>query len=184
MSDPGATMIANLEAKTGRSLEQWVDLVHATDLTKHGAIMTHLKTDHRLTHGYANLIALTALRAPDEPVGEDLVEVQYTGKEHLRPIYDAIVAAVNAFGDDVEVAPKKTSVSLRRAKQFALVTPATRTRVDLGINLKDKTPTDRLVAAGGMCSHKVAITDPTEIDNQVMDWLRTAYDQAGAAPRG
>jgi hypothetical protein len=177
-------MIANLEAKTGRSLAQWVDLVHAAGLTKHGTIMTYLKTDHGLTHGYANLIALTALRAPDEPVGEDLVDAQYIGKERLRPIYDAIVAAVSTFGDDVEVAPKKTGVSLRRAKQFALVTPATRTRVDLGINLKDAAPTNRLVTAGGMCSHKVAITDSTEVDADVTQWLRTAYDQAGAPAPG
>ncbi len=116
MSDPAATMIANLEARTGRGLDQWVDLVRTTGLTKHGAIVACLKTDHGLTHGYANLIALTALRAPGEPVGEGLVDAQYVGREHLRAVYDAILAAVSPFGDDVVVAPKKAGVSLRRAK--------------------------------------------------------------------
>lgn len=66
---------------------------------------------------------------------------QYAGdKSGLRPIYEAVVAAVRTFGDDVEIAPKKTSVSLRRSKQFALVQPSTRTRVDLGIQLKGVEP--------------------------------------------
>lgn len=183
MSDPAATMIANLEATTGRSLGEWVDLARATGLEKHGAIVAHLKSDHGLKHGYANLIALTLLR-DGEPEGEALVDAQYTGKENLRPVYEAIVAAVTAFGDDVELAPKKTGVSLRCAKQFALITPATRNRVDLGINIRDVESSERLAEVGGMCTHRVAVTDVSEVDQQLVGWLRTAYEQAGGATRG
>ena len=82
------------------------------------------------------------------------------------------------FGNDVELAPKKAGVSLRRSKQFALIEPTTRTRIDIGINLNGISPTDRLKAAGGMCTHKVALTRLDQIDDELAGWLRTAYQQA------
>ncbi|MGB5953243.1 MAG: DUF4287 domain-containing protein [Ornithinimicrobium sp.] len=182
MSDQLATMIANLETKTGRSLESWVVVAERSRLGKHGEIVRHLKSEHGLTHGYANLIANTTLErhtATGQP--GDLIEAQYTGKENLRPIYDALVRGVQGFGDDVEVAPKKTGVSLRRAKQFALITPASRARVDLGLNAAGAPATDRLREVSGMCSHKVGLASVEDVDDELLGWLHRAYE--AAAPR-
>ena len=176
-----ATMIANLKEKTGKSLEAWVGVARGSGIEKHGELVKHLKAEHGLTHGYANLVALYA-RGYGEESGEDLVAAQYAGaKAGLRPIYEAIVAAVRGFGDDVEVAPKKGSVSLRRSKQFALVQPSTKTRVDLGIQLKGVLPQGRLEAAGsfsGMVSHRIRLESAAEVDDEVVGWLRRAYDAA------
>lgn len=176
-----AKMIENLEAKTGKSLDEWLATARAAGIEKHGALVKHLKSEHGLTHGYANLVALYA-RGYGEESGEDLVAAQYAGeKAHLRPIYEAIVAAVRKFGSDVEIAPKKTSVSLRRSKQFALVQPSTKTRVDLGIQLKAVEPQGRLEASGSfssMVSHRVRLESAAEVDDEVVGWLRRAYDAA------
>ncbi|MEL7487330.1 MAG: DUF4287 domain-containing protein, partial [Pseudomonadota bacterium] len=127
------TMIANLPEKTGKDLKTWLKLVAAGDFEKHGQIVKFLKTEHGVTHGFANLIAAVA-REPGGDDAADPVEAQYAGaKAALRPIHDAIVKFAQSLGDDVEIAPKKTSVSLRRKKQFALITPATKTRIDLGL---------------------------------------------------
>ena len=88
--------------------------------------------------------------------------------------------AANKLGKDVEVAPKKTYVSLRRNKQFAIVQPTTKTRVDLGLNLSDVDTSDRLEAAGSwnsMCSHRIRLTSADEVDEQVSQWLAQAYEQ-------
>jgi predicted transport protein len=137
-------------------------------------------TELGLTHGYANLVVLTAKeRAAGGPASaQDLVDGQYRGKENLRPIYEAVLAAATALGTDVEVVPKKAGVSLRRSKQFALVAPTTKTRADLGINLKGVGPTKRLLEVGGMCTHKVAITDRAQIDAELLGWLTEAYEKA------
>lgn len=180
-----ATMVANLKEKTGKSLEQWVAIARKQELAKHGEIVKFLKTEHGLGHGYANLVAQKTLEAeggggPAE--GEDLVAAQYAGaKAGLKPIYDALAAAVRKFGNDVELAPKKTYVSLRRNKQFGLIQPSTAKRVDVGINLKGVEPAGRLEASGSfnaMVSHRVRVEDPRGVDKELIGWLRQAYTSA------
>lgn len=179
-TDQTATMVANLQERTGRTLEAWFAELEPLGLDRHGAIMAHLKGEHGMGHGYANLVSqLYRARGAPEPTADDLVDAQYAGaKAALRPIHDRLVEVARGLGDDVEVAPKKTSVSLRRSKQFALVTPATRTRVDLGLNLKGEPATARLKEKGGMCTHVVAVTSPDEVDDELVDLLRAAYDRA------
>jgi predicted transport protein len=115
--------------------------------------------------------------------GDDLVAAQYAGdKAALKPIYDKVMKAVQGFGADLEVAPKKGYVSLRRKKQFALVQPSTKTRLDLGINLKGKPPAGRLEASGSfnaMVSHRVRLESVNDVDAEVVGWLKQAFDAAG-----
>jgi hypothetical protein len=115
---------------------------------------------------------------PGGPEGKDLVEKQYAAKPNLRPIYDAIVSAVSEFGPDVDIVPKQATVSLRRSKQFGLVSPATKSRVDVGINLKGEPGGERLKAIGGMCTHTVGVTHEDEVDDELLGWLREAFERA------
>ena len=113
-----ATMVANLKEKTGKTLPQWLKIVTASKLGKHGQIVKLLKTEHGMTHGYANLVAHKTLKsdAGSSPEG-DLVASQYAGpKAALRPVYDAILAAVKQLGKDVEVAPKKAKPTAKKAE--------------------------------------------------------------------
>jgi hypothetical protein len=175
-----ANMSANLEQKTGRSMSAWIEVVLASGKAKHAEMISYLKNQHGLGHGYANFVAHAAReKAAGGPVAEeDLITAQYVGKEGLRPIYDSLIKIVSKFGDDVELAPKKAGVSLRRSKQFALIEPTTKTRIDIGINLKGMAPTDRLEAAGGMCTHKVGVTGLDQVDDELISWLREAYERA------
>lgn len=177
------SMIANLPEKTGRSLEEWFDVIAGAGAEKHGEIMKLLKGEHNVTHGYANTISmLYRQRESGPPAEEDLIAEQYSGaKAGLRPIYEAVLATVNQFGKDVEVAPKKTYVSLRRNKQFAIIQASAKDRVDLGLNLMDAEATERLEGGkvfSGMCSHRVRLSSPDDVDEQVTGWLREAYEQA------
>ncbi|MEE2692451.1 MAG: DUF4287 domain-containing protein [Pseudomonadota bacterium] len=178
-----ASMIANMKGKTGKTLSEWVAIAGKSGKHKHGEIVSCLKTEHGLTHGYANMVAHTVLKSDAGSMSKttDLVAAQYAGdKAALKPIYDAVIKAVESFGD-VEIAPKKTYVSLRRSKQFALVQPSTKTRLDLGINLKGEPPKGRLEASGSfnaMVSHRVKLEKPADFDKEVKTWLKAAYDKA------
>lgn len=179
VDDATATMIANLEIKTGRSLDGWVDMVRDSGRTKHSEIMSWLKAEHGLTHGYANLVTLTALRGAAAPAGDALIDAMYSGaKAALRPLHDAVVAAATSFGPDVELAPKQAYVSLRRSKQFGTIGPAAGGTVEVGLNLPGHEPTDRLRPTTGMCTHRVRLGSTAELDAEVLGWLRQAYDRA------
>lgn len=181
MDSATANMIENLRTNTGRSLEEWLHVLASAPggLTKHGEMLKYLKTEQGLTHGYANFVALRFRAGDTPPVGDDLVEGQYAGaKAGLRPLYEALLSEAKRLGDDVEVAPKKASVSLRRNKQFALLEPATKDRIDVGINLPGMESTDRLKADKGMCTHKVGVRAVDEIDDELRGWLREAYERA------
>ncbi len=177
-------MLDNMPEKTGKSLKQWLALLNKTSLEKHGLIVKHLKAEHGVTHGFANLIAHHFLKAAQPaPAGDaHLVDAQYQGrKAELRPIYEALIAMIEGLGKDVEVSPKKTYVSLRRSKQFALIQPSTRTRVDLGLNLKGTPASERLEDSGSfnaMVSHRVRLTSKKDVNAQLKSWLRKAYDAA------
>ncbi len=185
-------MAENLKKNTGKSLAQWAKVAKGSGLTKHSEVVKFLKTEHELGHGYANLIAHEAKGSAGAASGQkvsaseggDLIDTQYAGaKADLRPIYDALIKKVKAFGADVDVSPKKTYVSLRRSKQFALIQPSTKTRVDVGIQLKEppKTATDRLELSGSfnaMVSHRVRLESVKDIDTEVVAYLREAYEKA------
>lgn len=174
------TMIGNIPARTGRSLDEWFAVLDTAQPTQHAKAMTLLKTEHGVSHGFANLIVTLYRQRDGEPAPDDLVDGQYAGaKAVLRPLYDQLVASALALGEDVEVAPKKTSVSLRRAKQFALLEAPSRTRISVGLNLGGTESTGRLRAAGGMCSHRVDVSSTDDIDAELLGWLRDAYDRAG-----
>ncbi|MCB9296956.1 MAG: DUF4287 domain-containing protein [Lewinellaceae bacterium] len=183
MDNATKTMIANLEKNTGKPLAEWVAVVKSSGLSKHGEIVKFLKTEHAFTHGFANLVAHEAKGSAAANLAEtmDLVAEQYKGKENLRQIYDKLMKEVGKFGKDVEIAPKKAYVSLRRSKQFAILQPSTKARLDIGLNLKDIEPQGRLEAAGSwnsMCSHRIRITEPGEADAEVVKWLKMAYENS------
>ena len=184
IEDAVKTQMKNIELQTGQSFDFWVKVARDSELTKAKQIIDLLKTKHGFTYGNANLVALTALKVGmvSGKSGDELITDQFAGdKTALKPIYDKVIATIQTFGSDVELAPKKTYVSLRRNKQFGCIQPSTATRLDVGLNLKDTPPTDRLELSGswnGMVSHRVRVSSPKEIDKQLIAWLRQAYDAA------
>ncbi|GEP27881.1 MULTISPECIES: DUF5655 domain-containing protein [Cryobacterium] len=67
-------------------------------------------------------------------------------------------------------------VSLRRHRPFALIAAASAKRLQLGVNLADAAPTDRLLLAGGICTHTLSVTSLAEVDPELLGWLRAAYE--------
>lgn len=177
------SMLESLKEKTGHSLDEWKNLIATQNLTKHGEIVKFLKEMHNITHGYASEIALKVLGSDADSSSntDEFILSQYKGKENLKPFYDKLLDEIQKFGGEFEIAPKKTYVSLKRKKQFIILNPASKTRFEIGFNLKGVEPNGKLEAEkpDGICSHKIKLSDINEIDKEVIDWIRMAFDKAG-----
>ena len=175
--------IRNIEATYGKPMSDWLAIISASGLTKHTDVVTMLKKDYGMTHGAAHRVSLVAReQAAAAGPGSDPVSALYAGKKaSLRPLHDALMTTIRAFGDDIETAPKKGYLSLRRRKQFAMIQPSAAGRIDLGLILRDVPPDARLESAQGfnaLFTHRVRLSSTADIDPQLIGWLQHAYDRA------
>lgn len=127
----------------------------------------------------------SALRFKPSQSDADLIAAQYSGKKaDLRPIYDKIMTAAVNLGEDVTINVRKGYVAFHRSKQFALINPSTQTRLDLALKLQHPPQSERLIAeskvGSGSMTHVVPLTELDQVDEEVVAWLRLAYDQAGS----
>jgi predicted transport protein len=179
-----ATQIANIEKATGKKLSAWIEIVNKSGFEKHGELVKFLKEKHSFTHGNANTVVHFAKQSHAGATENDTdwIAEQYKGKEELKKWYDKIMADIKKFGKDIEVAPKKAYVSLRRKKQFAIIQPSTKDRLDVGLNIKG-VPVSGNVEEGSkwnaMCTHRIKIQDEKIINKELINWIKQAYDQAG-----
>jgi hypothetical protein len=182
------TQLKNIQTRTGKTLDELYATIRKSGLSKHGEIRDMLKRDLEMGHGDANTLVTFFLKSEGEGADQaktvtpdDTLSAIYTGsRASLRPIHDQLMAAIANFGV-FEIASKKGYVSLRRKKQFAMIGPATNTRVEVGLNMKGMPVTSRLVELppGGMCQYKVNVTDVKEVDEELIAWIKQAYDSAG-----
>lgn len=182
-------VIANLPAKTGRDFEGWIALIREQaikdqGMSKTGETLNWLKREYGLGHSTAFILASEALKPADyaPPTDEQIIAAQYAGaKAALRPIFEKALAYVKTLGDDVRIEPRQSYVAFARAKQFALIQPSTKTRVDLGLALPDIAPSERLAASAnfgsGSISRRVALASTDDVDAEVEGWLRQAYER-------
>lgn len=180
------TQLNNIQDKTGKTLPQLYAWLEQTGKAKHGELRDAAKSGLGLGHGDANTLVTMFRRATGAAsapaaTAEQAVDQIYLGpKADLRPIHDKAMRAIAKFGP-FEIAPKKAYLSLRRKKQFAMIGPATKTQVEIGLNAKHLAGGERLVAQkpGGMCQYKIRLASPDEVDAELMAWVRAAYDTAG-----
>jgi hypothetical protein len=184
------SQIRNIEATYGQPLSHWFAIIDDSGLTKHNQVVAMLKSEHGLAHGAAHRVSLLARdrsstisgTTEGRAVPPDVVDALYAGRTAgLRPLHDRLMSAIDALGE-VEIAPKKGYISLRRRKQFAMIQPSAAGRIDLGLILPPGTPaTDRLEAAGSwnaLFTHRVRVTSLDDIDDELCAWVRDAYATA------
>jgi hypothetical protein len=179
----------NIRAKTGKTPDDFAKLAATQGLTRHGEIVTWLKADFALGHGHANAIAAVLLKAGTRGESKETkLDKLFSGpRQAWRPVADKVITYVCAFGADVAVQVGGTYVSLVRGKKkFAILQPSTAQRLDIGIKLKGRPAAGRFEASdswNAMVTHRVRISAKQEIDREMLSWLRSAYDAAGASSR-
>jgi hypothetical protein len=183
-------IIDGLKKKTGRSLEEWVQLTNKSGPKTEKERSAWLKKKHGLGTNYAMWIAARSLGKDDEDGNadeylqhaQDYVQQMFAGpKEHLRVIYDAILQYALTMGSDIRVSPCKTIVPIYRQHVIAQIKPTTRTRIDLGLALKNAKVPKRLINTGGFekkdrITHRIELTQLADFDAEAKRWMKVAYE--------
>jgi hypothetical protein len=184
-------IINNLPAKTGKSLDEWISLIKKSGPKGEKERREWLKKEYKLG---GTTTAMIVDRAEGKGLGDtdgevylkeavQFVEAMYSGaKAGLRPLHDALIELGLSLGSDVKICPCQTIVPLYRNHVFAQIKPSTRTRIDFGLALKGaKKIPKRLKDTGGLAkgdriTHCFAITALDDIDEEVKQWLKIAYE--------
>jgi len=182
------TQLNNIENKTGQSLDELARAMLQSGLTKHGEMRTFAMEEFQLGYGDANSLVHYARKAAEgeelskgEPSVEEAASTIYSGKKaDLLPIHQEFMAMIGKL-KEAEIAPKKAYLSLRRKKQFATVGPGSKGRVEIGLNPINPKGSSRLEQrpAGSMCKYRVYLSEPSDVDNELTAWIRSAYDSSG-----
>lgn len=176
-----------LRERTGQDVAAWNERVAAAAPDDEKALRTWLSAQG--VSGYAQaLLVWERFGYPEFLIAdaEHLIDGQYADRPHLRPILDAVLAALPPLGP-VTVQARGTIVSLVSPRRtFAVVKATTKSRVDLGLRLDDVTvPADgRLKEARnlGQATVRIPLAAPDEVDEEVAGWLRRAYEDNTAPP--
>ena len=177
--------VQGIEAKAGRPIVELVAEVVGWGPGKHTELLKRAKEAFGLGHGHANMLVHLA-REQNQPTAasasaSDPLDAIYAGsKAPLRSLHEALMARLADLGP-FEFAHKKAHVSLRRRKQFALLGPGSKGRLEVGVNLRGAEGNERFEALGPgkMCTHRTFVTGPEEVDDELLAFVRAAYDAAG-----
>ena len=184
------SIIEGMKKKTGRSLDEWLQLAKEKGPAAEKQRRDWLKKEHRLGTNYAAWIAQRSVgknshdEEPEQYLqhAQDNIEKMFTGpKEHLRPIYDEILKFARSMGPDVRVSPCSTMVPIYRKHVIAQIKPTTRTRIDLGLALKTAKVPKRLIDTGGFekkdrITHRIELTSINDFDTEAKKWMKAAYE--------
>jgi len=182
--------IQELPVKTGRSLEEWIDLTRKSGPPTEKERREWLKKEHKLGTNSAAWIAgrlegkNTEEDSPDAylKTAAEWVEAQYSGpRAALRPLYEQLLKLGFSLGKDVKACPCKTMVPFYRNHVFAQIKPSTNTRIDLGFALGNMKTPKRLIDTGGYAkkdriTRRIEIKSAADIDDEVKRWLKKAYE--------
>ncbi len=173
-----------IEAKSGKTITELKTIATTKGLigpaVKAGDVFAWVSEAFGIGRGHSMaLYSILKSEGAQRMTTEQHIASHFTGaKAHWRPVYDKLLTSLQAFGPGMGTAPTDTYISLLRdSKKFAVVA-FTAVRMDIGIKLKSAAPTERFAASGawnGMVTHRVQITDPAQIDAEVLEWLRQAY---------
>ena len=175
-------MKANIAERTGKTFDEWIAVARESGITRFKALTDHMKSEHGMTHGYAQMVAWGVIDPARLTAGnqdQEMVDALYNGKKaHLRPIYDRLIAEGRAMGDDVDLVICKTYSSLRSSSQFVMLVPKTNSAVDLELAMPPGTAdTKRLEpirSSNPRFTHRIRISGTDEIDAEVIAALTTA----------
>jgi len=173
-------IIKNLEKRTGKSLDQWKEIVKKKGPKNRKEQVQWLQIKHGLGHGQAGTIVKMLYEGLDDYHEGELMKQHFNnGKDYLKPIYDKLIMNLKKIGE-VKVNVNKTYLSLSNNTQFALV-KTTKDGLVIGVpraalkGTKNKEFKPAKNLGSEKITHKISLIEESDLNDGVMKVLRTAY---------
>lgn len=173
-----------IKTKTGKTPEDFRALALKKGLTKYSEVVAWLKADFGLGQGHANVIAQLLVNEDKlKASSDDKLAAHFAGnKAKWRKPYETLTKKIAKFGDDLTLAPNRTYINIQRGKKkIGIVQISASDHIDIGIKLTRVAPMGRLESAGSwnsMVTHRVRVSEPKELNAELLGWLKQAYDSA------
>ncbi|MBI1768111.1 MAG: DUF4287 domain-containing protein [Bacteroidetes bacterium] len=180
----------NIKTKTGKTPDDFKKLAVKKGFLKEGVkageIVGWLKKDFDLGHGHAMAIysLLKGAKEKKETVEKNMAKHFAGGKSFWQPVFDSLLNNLKEFGDDIAVAPTNSYLSILRGERKMAIVRITSSHMEIGIKLKGVASTKRFNSADSwntMMTHRVQVTSEKQVDKELMNWLRSAYEQNGGS---
>ncbi|MDX1647816.1 MAG: DUF5655 domain-containing protein [Longimicrobiales bacterium] len=175
--------LARIQERAGKTLDELLQMLKESGRDQHGDLRGLLEEELGMASDDAETVVhVYRQRGEDAPrtLEGDLARIYSGERKKLRPIHDAIMSRLGDFGD-FEISPKDSYVSLRRARPFATVGPATEALVEVGLDFEHADPPERLrrEQPNEGAPFTIRISDAEEVDDELIEWMRQAYEHAG-----
>ena len=175
--------IETAEAKTGKTLQNWLNLVQSSRIEKRNDILEWLKKGHGLNHLQAQLITgIYVNNGNPVYINETaLLENQFLKAPDMRPLFASISEKIISTFQGTQLIPKKTYLSFTAVREFAAINVKPN-ELRLGLDLDDKPFTEMLLKSkllGPMprISHMIVLTEAKQFDKKAMTLLTQSYNR-------
>jgi hypothetical protein len=196
------TFLADLEARSGRDLAQWMAAIAAQGLADRNAIIDWLRAQgfpfaraswlERIHANGGRPIYMDAgeakatppaprpaapARVPSKREAAEIERLLAAAKGY-RPLYQMLEAEIRAAVPGVQVVPRSTYISLRAPTEFAAV-GLQATELRLGLDLGDR-PFDpplqpaKVKGAGPAITHMLVLTDARQVNTDLLNFIKAA----------
>ncbi len=171
----GETLTANFLRESGKTMEQWGEIVRSAPSKEPRQISSWLRKEYGLGINHIGLLLSSVFGSAWEEDPEGLVQQLFSRHREQLPVYEAVVWAGLALGEDVACSARKTMVTLVRNKQFCAMKPTPRGLAvgfacqDLSLSPMRNLGSERIVGA-------LTLNVPADVNDHVKTLLKRAYD--------
>lgn len=176
-----ASLEANLQKATGKSMAQWVKIAKTCPHDKPGARLKWFKQEHGLGQSRAGLILWRAFG--EGSMGEEnpnkLVDNLFAKSfAAQRPLYDKVASFVEKLGEGT-LSPRKSYVALYRLKQYGAIKPS-KDGLLIGIAMRKYPKNARLIEVknlgGGERNKKALLLESAkDFDGDAKELIKAAW---------
>jgi hypothetical protein len=171
----------NIESKTNNTLKGWMGILKAKAFTKPKEAVDWLKTQFKLNHAHADMLAGIYLNGGKPVYGDKdaMMDALFKGKDSIKELFDIFQKEANSSIKGLIFLPTKTYVSIRGVKEFAVASIKSK-EMRIGLDLGSVPFSDYLLPAkslGAMprFSHMIVVTDKKEISKELLNYFNEAY---------